>query len=249
MMQHPVLWLFLAGIFAGGVLAFLITPARSRKDPAKFRALRPAKICFLLTAVVICCTVCVFAASYGAGFAFRFLYAAAAGFILGCLGLRWKVYVGIPLVVLAITVWGISAQGLAGWNVAWKDVPASRFIVLSLEPEIALSVAVPGLPEIIVRSINADINVETEFLDFFPAYPVLGSLTVYRTIAILSGGVRHEFFPSGDPSLWEKILFSLPSAEIRSFETPLPPLELFSSHNLYVSLEGSSMPYFIIEEN
>jgi hypothetical protein len=243
LIAYPVPWLFLAGVFAGGAIALLAAPLRRRKDPQKFRRTRPAKIYLLLTGVVACVTAALFASGSGSGFTTRFLFAFTAGLILSGLGLRFKKAAGIPLVLFFAASLILGGFFLSGWSLARVDRGVCRVVVLSLEPETALSVTTSAETETILRDTAGNLRVKTEFLVFPAAYLLFSSLPFYRVTAVLSENVEHPL-AAAEPEAGEKILLALPGVHIRTVETRLPPLELFSSYELFVNPDGAFPPYF-----
>jgi hypothetical protein len=201
----------------------------------------PTKIHLLLTAAVLCLTAALFVS--GPGFAARFLFAFAAGLILSGLGLRFKKAAGIPLLVLFTA--GLILGGLSrpGWETARFDQSACRVVVLSLEPETALSITTRGETETIVHAPSSSLRLKTEFLAVPAAYLLFSALPVYRVTALLAGDEQRSL-AAAKPAAAEKLLLALPGVHLQTFETPLPPLELFSSYELFVDPRQTAPPYF-----
>ncbi len=242
LLQSPVFWLIVGGLFFGAAAAQLTIISRRTRDPAKTRRRKPTKIFLLLAAAIPSFTVAVILSLPAGVKYFPSLAAAGAAVLVGGIGLRFKKTAGVLLLVLAGLAGYGARSALREWTPVYGPVDAGSIKVLHMgEAETSLLVSLSGQDETVMTVPSRKITVRLEILVFADPYVLLGRKVSYKFAALKSGDAEHPFNAAfSGTGFAERVLYGLPGVEIKQVEAEMPPAELFSTYILRIDVNGGA---------
>jgi hypothetical protein len=240
LLYNPLLWIFLGGLFLGGVIAQLtIIPGRTR-NPVKTRRRRPTKIFLLLACTVASATVAVFLAESGRPLGSLFLPAAPVAAAAGALGLRFKRLAGIPLLLLAFAAVYAGNEALRDWTPLYSSVQAGNIKVFRRGGDnLTLFISIPGRDEEIVEIPSLSFSLAVDFLDLEDYYFFLGRKHSYKIAGLKGQGETvYPVGPALGPNIFESYLVRMPGVRTRADELSFSVPKLYSTYTVVVGEKG-----------
>jgi hypothetical protein len=119
LIAHPLVWVVLAGLFAGAAASRATTRTRNRPDPDKARTRKWVGACILLSLAVVFGLLAVFVPGAGRIRDPRMLWAALIAAGIAFSAMRFKKSLGIPIVVAllaVVIVFGLFLQSIRAFT-------------------------------------------------------------------------------------------------------------------------------------